>query len=113
VRVVPVPIERTFTVAQSVLKSLGWDIDQIDQAAGVIRTEPRNMTFKDFGVYAGGMRHSLDVVVRSVASGQTSISVRRAVFEERRIFWSKERKVLPTPETAVERTLLDAIERLL
>jgi hypothetical protein len=113
VRVVPVPVERTFTVAQSVLKSLGWDIDQIDQAAGVIRTEPRNMTFKDFGVYAGGMRHSLDVVVRSVASGQTSISVRRAVFEERRIFWSKERKVLPTPETAVERTLLDAIERLL
>jgi hypothetical protein len=71
------------------------------------------MTFKDFGVYAGGMRHSLDVVVRSVASGQTSISVRRAVFEERRLFWSKERKVLPTPETAVERTLLDAIERLL
>ena len=113
VRVVPVPVERTFTVAQSVLKSLGWDIDQVDQIAGVIRTEPRNMTFKDFGVYAEGMRHSLDVVVRAVPNGQTSISVRRAVFEERRIFWSKERKVLPTPETAVEQTLLDAIERLL
>ena len=113
VRVVPVPAERTFTVAQSVLKSLGWDIDRVDQITGVIRTEPRNMTFKDFGVYAEGMRHSLDVVVRAVSTGQTSISVRRAVFEERRILWSKERKVLPTPETAVEQTLLDAIERLL
>jgi hypothetical protein len=39
--------------------------------------------------------------------------VRREVFEERRIFWSKERKVLPTPETAVEDNLLDVIERLL
>jgi hypothetical protein len=113
VRVVPVTAGRTLTVAQSVLRSLGWDIEQVDQATGVIRTEPRNMTFKDFGVYAGGMRHSLDVVVRPVSSTQASISVKREVFEERRIFWSKERKVLPTPETAVEETLLDAIERLL
>jgi hypothetical protein len=113
VRVVSVPVERTLTVTQSVLKNLGWDIDQVDQAAGVIRTEPRNMTFKNFVVYAGGMRHTLDVVVRAVSSTQTSISVRREVFEERRILWQKERKVLPTPETAVEETLLDAIERVL
>jgi hypothetical protein len=39
--------------------------------------------------------------------------VRREVFEERRILWQKERKILPTPETAVEESLLDAIERLL
>ena len=113
VRVVPVPVERTFVVAQSALRNLGWDIDQVDQATGAIRTEPRNMTFKDFGVYAGGMRHSLGVVVREVSGGQTSIAVRREVFEERRILWSKERKVLATPETLVEQTLLDAIERLL
>jgi hypothetical protein len=113
VRVVPVAAERTLAVAQSVLRSLGWDIDKVDETTGVIRTEPRNMTFKDFGVYAGGMRHSLDVVVRPISSTQASISVRREVFEERRILWSKERKVLPTPETAVEDTLLDAIERLL
>jgi hypothetical protein len=113
VRVVPVAAERTLTVAKSALKSLGWDIEQVDEATGVIRTEPRNMNFKDFGVYAGGMRHSLDVVVRPISSTQTSISVRREVFEERRIFWSKERKVLPTPETAVEDNLLDVIERLL
>ena len=113
VRIVPVPVDRTWTVTQSVLKSLGWDIDRVDQTAGVIRTEPRNVTFKDFVVYAEGMRHSLDIVVRPVTGSQTSISVKREVFEERRIFWNKERKVLPTPETTVEETLLDAIERVL
>jgi hypothetical protein len=81
VRVVPVAAERTLTVAKSALKSLGWDIEQVDEATGVIRTEPRNMNFKDFGVYAGGMRHSLDVVVRPISSTQTSISVRREVVE--------------------------------
>jgi hypothetical protein len=39
--------------------------------------------------------------------------VRREVFEEKRIFWTKERQVLATPESPVEQTLLDAIERLL
>ena len=31
--------------------SLGWDIDRADQETGVIRTEPRNVTFKDYVVY--------------------------------------------------------------
>ena len=100
-------------VAQSVLRSLGWDIDRADQATGVIRTEPRNVTFKDFVVYAEGTRHTLDVVVRPVSGSETSISVKREVFEEQRIFWTKERKVLPTPESSVEQAVLDAIERLL
>jgi hypothetical protein len=113
VRVVPVPIERTWTAAQSVLRSLGWDIDHADQVTGVIRTEPRNVTFKNFVLYARGTRHALEVVVRSVSSSQTSISVRRDVFQEQRIFWTKERKALPTPDTPVEQTVLDAIERLL
>jgi hypothetical protein len=108
-----VPIERTFSMAQSALRSLGWDIDHADQATGVIRTEPRNVTFKNFGVYAGGTRHALDVVVRSVSSTQTSISVKREVFQEKRVLWAKERKALPTPETPVEQTVLDAIEQLL
>ena len=62
-------------VAQSVLRSLGWDIDRADQATGVIRTEPRNVTFKDFVVYAEGTRHTLSVVVRAVSGSETSISV--------------------------------------
>jgi hypothetical protein len=113
VRVFPARMERTWTVAQSVLKSLGWDIDRADQATGVIRTEPRNVTFKDFVVYAEGTRHTLDVVVRAVSDTETSISVRREVFEEQRIFWTKERKVLATPESSVEQHVLDAIERVL
>lgn len=113
VRVFPATQERSWLVAQSVLKSLGWDIDSADQTTGVIRTEPRNVTFKDFVVYAEGTRHMVSVVVRSVSSGETSISVRRDVFEEQRIFWAKERKLLPTPESSVEQKILDAIERLL
>ena len=113
VRVFPVSVERTWMVAQSVLRSLGWDIDRADQATGVIRTEPRNVTFKDFVVYAEGTRHTLDIVVRAVSGSETSISVKREVFEEQRIFWTKERKVLATPESSVEQTVLDAIERLL
>lgn len=113
VRVFPVTVERTWMVAQSVLRSLGWDIDRADQATGVIRTEPRNVTFKDFVVYAEGTRHTLDVVVRAVSGSETSISVKREVFEEQRIFWTKERKVVATPESSVEQTVLDAIERLL
>ncbi len=113
VRVFPVPVARSWMVAQSVLRSLGWDIDRADEATGVIRTEPRNVTFKDFVVYAEGTRHTLDIVVRAVSGSETSISVKREVFEEQRIFWTKERKVLATPESSVEQTVLDAIERLL
>jgi hypothetical protein len=113
VRVFPVNVGRTWMVTQSVLRSLGWDIDRADQATGVIRTEPRNVTFKDFVVYAEGTRHTLDVVVRPVSGSETSISVKREVFEEQRIFWTKERKVLTTPQSSVEQAVMDAIERLL
>ena len=100
-------------MAQSALRSLGWDIDHADQATGVIRTEPRNVAFKNFGVYAGGTRHALDLVVRAISSGQTSISVKREVFREKRFLWAKDRKAVPTPDTPVEQAVLDAIERLL
>ena len=53
------------------------------------------------------------VVVRSVSSGQTSISVKREVFQEKRVLWAKDRKAVPTPDTPVEQAVLDAIERLL
>jgi hypothetical protein len=113
VRVFPASVDRSWTVVQSVLRSLGWDIDEANQATGFIRTEPRNVTFKDFVVYGEGTRHTLDVVVRPVSGNETSISVKRRVFEEQRIFWTKERKALPAPESSVEQTVLDAISRLL
>ena len=46
-------------------------------------------------------------------SSQTSISVKRQLFEEQRILWSRERTKLPAQDTAVEQTVLDAIEPLL
>jgi hypothetical protein len=113
VRVFPASVDRTWTAAQSALRSLGWDIDRADQATGVIRTEPRNMIFKDWVLYAKGTRHTVDVVVRAVSDDETSISVKRDVFQEQRIFWAKERKALTTPESSLEQTILDAIERLL
>lgn len=112
-RIVPVPVERAWFVAQSALRSLGWDIDRADRAEGLIRTEPRNVEFTNLGVYAAGTRHALDVVVRAVSSSHTSIAVKRQLFEEQRILWSKERTILPSGDTAVEETVLDAIEPLL
>ena len=113
VRVVPVPVERAWTVSQSVLRSLGWDIERTDRAEGLIRTEPRNVDFKNVGVYATGTRHALDLSVRAVSETHTSISVKRELFEEQRIFWSRERTKLPLRDTAVEQAVLDAIEHLL
>jgi len=39
--------------------------------------------------------------------------VRREVFQEERILWTKERKILATPESPLEQGVLDAIDRLL
>jgi hypothetical protein len=113
VRIVPVPVERAWAVTQSVLRSLGWDIERTERADGLIRTEPRNLAFKNVGVYAAGTRHSLDLVVRAVSETHTSIAVKRELFEEQRIFWSRERTRVPSPDTAVEQAVLDAIEHLL
>lgn len=113
VRIVPAPVERTWSATQSALRSLGWSIDRADQAEGLIRTRPRNVEFKNLGLYAAGTRHTLDVVIRPVSSSHTSIAVKRELFEEQRILWSKERTTLPPGDTTVEQTVLDAIEHRL
>ena len=112
-RIVPVPVERAWLVTQSALRSLGWDIERADRSEGLIRTEPRNVDYTNIGFYAAGRRHALDVAVRAVSSSHSSISVRRQVFEEQRILWQKERTILTSRDTAVEQTVLDAIEPLL
>ena len=71
------------------------------------------VAFKNVGVYAAGTRHALDLSVRAVSETHTSISVKRDLFEEQRIFWSRERTQLPSDDTAVEQAVLDAIEHLL
>src|SRR4030095_1687083 len=57
------PIDRVWAVTQSVLKSLGWDIDKSDRAVGWILTDSRGVEFKDYAVYGKGLRHQPPVAV--------------------------------------------------
>lgn len=112
-RTLAAPFERVWLVAESVLKSLGWDIDAKDAAVGWILTDSRGVEFKDFGVYGEGTRHKLRLTVRRVKDGQTSVTVERELWKEERILWMKDRKPLQPVDKAVETTVLDAIERSL
>lgn len=107
------PPERVFTVAESVLRSLGWEIDAKDAAVGWILTESRGVDFKDFGVYGEGTRHKLRLTIKGTGEGRTRVTVERELWKEERILWLKERKPLQPTDRAVETAVLDAIERSL
>jgi hypothetical protein len=107
------PFERTWIVAESVLKSLGWEIDAKDAAIGWIVTDSRGVEFKDFGVYGEGTRHKLRLTVKGAADGRTLVTVERELWKEERILWMKDRKPLRPADQAVETALLDAIEKSL
>ena len=55
------PLDRVWTVTESVLKSLGWEIDTYDRAVGWILTDSRGLDFKDYAVYGKGLRHKLRI----------------------------------------------------
>ena len=107
------PWERVWAVTESVLKSLGWDIDEKDKAVGWIRTDSRGVEFKDYGVYGEGTRHRLRLTLKAVGEGKTSVSVEREVYKEERILFWKERKPLQAQDKNVETAVLNAIERAL
>lgn len=107
------PLERVWTVTESVLKSLGWDIDERDRAVGWILTNSRGVEFKDFGVYGEGTRHKLRLRLKAVGEGKTSVAVERELYKEERILWMKERKPLQPGDRSVEIGVLNAIERAL
>ena len=107
------PFERVWLVAESVLRSLGWDIDTKDAAVGWILTDSRGVEFRDFGVYGEGTRHKLRLIVKRVAEGQTSVTIERELWKEERILWMKDRKPLQPVDKAVETAMLDAIEKSL
>jgi hypothetical protein len=106
-------IERVWTVTESVLQSLGWDVDKRDREVGWLLTDSRGVEFKDFAVYGEGTRHKLRVTLRRADGGATTVSVERQVWREERILWMTERKPLKATDTAVETALLDAIGRSL
>jgi hypothetical protein len=104
------PIDRVWTVTESVLKSLGWEIDQSDRAVGWLLTDSRSVDFKDYAVYGKGLRHKLRVALKAAGTAQTTVSVERELYTEERILWMTERKPVQAPDQAVEKGLLDAIQ---
>ena len=112
-RVFDAPLERAWAVTESVLKSLGWEIDKHDRAVGWILTNSRGVDFKDFGVYGDGTRHKLRLTLKAVGEGKTVVSVERELYKEERILWMREKKPLKAPDQSVETATLNAIEKSL
>src|SRR5262245_79844 len=96
------PIDRVWTVTESVLKSLGWEIDRSDRNVGWLRTDSRGVAFKDYAVYGKGVRHKLRIVLKAVGEGRTTVSVERQLYTEERILWMTERQPLAAPDATVE-----------
>ncbi len=107
------PIDRVWPVTESVLKSLGWDIDKSDRAVGWILTDSRSVEFKDYGVYGKGPRHKLRLSLKAAGEGRTAVSVERELYTEERILWMTERKPLAKADASVEIAVLDAIQKSL
>jgi hypothetical protein len=107
------PIDRIWAVTESVLKSLGWDIDKTDRTVGWILTDSRGVEFKDYAVYGKGLRHKLRVVFKTAGEGRTIVSVERELYTEERILWMTERKPVSATEQTVETGILDAIQKAL
>ena len=107
------PLDRVWAVTESVLKSLGWDVDESDRSVGWIVTDSRGVEFKDFGVYGEGTRHKLRLTVKAAGEGRTSVSVERQLYKEERILWMRERKPIQTKDRSVETAVVDAIGRAL
>jgi len=107
------PIDRVWAVTESVLKSLGWDIDKSDRAVGWFLTDSRGVDFKDYAVYGKGVRHKLRVALKAAGEGRTTVSVEREVYTEERILWMTERKPAPATDQVVETGVLDAIQKAL
>jgi hypothetical protein len=107
------PADRVWIVAESVLRSLGWEVDEKDRAVGWILTRSRGVEFKDFGVYGEGTRHKLRLTIKEEGAGKTTVSVERELYKEERILWMRERKPLQAQDRNVETAVLDAIARAL
>ncbi|MBI3458582.1 MAG: hypothetical protein HY002_22645 [Candidatus Rokubacteria bacterium] len=107
------PMERTLAVVESVLRSLGWSIDDQDKSVGWILTNSRGVDFKDWGVYGEGSRHKLRLTLKAAGEGQTAVSVERDLYKEERILWMKERKPLQATDRTVELGVLDEVGRIL
>jgi hypothetical protein len=107
------PLDRVWTVTESVLKSLGWKIDTYDRAVGWMLTDSRGVEFKDYAVYGKGLRHKLRISLKVAGESRTTVTVERELYTEERILWMAERKPVPATDQTVETGILDAIGRSL
>ena len=107
------PLDRVWTVTESVLKSLGWEIDTYDRAVGWMLTDSRGVEFKDYAVYGKGLRHKLRISLKAARESRTTVTVERELYTEERILWMAERKPVQAPDQTVETGILDAIGRSL
>jgi hypothetical protein len=107
------PPDKMWTVATSVLKQMGWEIEKSDQAGGWINTESRSVDGEDYGVYAKGTRHRLTLRLKPVGANQTTVTVERAVFNRERILWVDKDEQLMTTDRTVEKAVLTAIGKAL
>lgn len=111
-----VPFERVWTVSESTLRSLGWDIDRRDRAGGYIITDSRSLEKDNLGVYERSLRVRLRVRIEATDSGRTVVSVERRVFRRERVMWvNKDAPVDLDPRVTreAEQEILAAIGRSL
>jgi len=110
------PANRVWTVSESVLRILGWDIDKRDHGQGYILTESRSLDKDNFGVFEKSLRQRLRVHITATSSGHTVVTVERMVFKRQRVMWvTTDEPVEADPSAGhkVEEAVLAAIARSL
>ncbi|HEV8643080.1 MAG TPA: hypothetical protein VGV13_18500 [Methylomirabilota bacterium] len=112
-RTFPESVDRMWTVTESVLKHLGWDIDRADRTIGFITTESRQVDGENYGVYEKGTRHRLQVRVKAVGGNRTAVTVERLLFKRERILFVDKDEPLTSNDRSVERAVLDTIAKAL
>lgn len=113
VRTFNAPMDRLWTVTESVLKHLGWKVDNADRALGFITTDSRLLDGEDYGVYAKGTRHRLRLQLKADGASKTSVTVERIVFKRERIMWIDRDEPLTIGDQSEEKKTLDTIAKAL
>jgi hypothetical protein len=107
------PVDRVWTVTESVLKSLGWDIEKSDRTIGFITTESRRLDGENWGVYAKETRHRLRLHVKPEGDKRTTVTIERIVFKrERKVFIDNDEPITIGDQSEEKKTL-DTIAKAL
>lgn len=107
------PEEKVWTVTQSVLKLLGWDIDKADRTIGFITTDSRRVDGENYVFYEKGMRHRLRVQVKAAGSSRTTVTIERMLFKRERILFVDKDEPMSSTDHTAEKSVLDAIAKAL